>query len=239
MTALVLVLLSQVVDPPALDEAERQRQGKVLLAEGLKRYSAGEYEAAVGAFKAAYALAPAPGLLFNLAQSYRLWGKGHCLDATRSYRAYLQIDPTASNRDKVEAHLKNLEACTREEQAASGADASAPSPRPLELEPTPAGPIVDVAAPPAEAPPPRAPRWPPLLVALAGAGGLGLGVGLYAWAGQDFAAFQRQCPDGRCPPELWAGARGREQAGIASMCLGAAALVASAIWWVVLLGDSR
>src|SRR6185295_13144109 len=101
-----------------MQEAERQRTAKVLLDEGLRRYEAREYERAVEVFKAAYALAPAPGLLFNKAQAYRLWGKGHCADAVRTYRAYLQASPAAANRDRVEAFLKSLEACTREEDPA-------------------------------------------------------------------------------------------------------------------------
>ncbi len=179
ITLLWLMGAGQVVAPPALDESERQRQAKVLLDVGLKHYGAAEYEPAIEAFKAAYALAPAPGLLFNIAQAYRLWGKGHCLEAARTYQTYLQASPDASNRSKVEAQLKGLERCAKEEEATQPpepakaveaprpADATPKEPpaasdtpvaeasRPEETKPVPAPPVAADAAPaPAAVSPP-------------------------------------------------------------------------------------
>ena len=52
------------------------------------------HEAAVAAFKEAYVLAPSPGLLFNIAQAYRL--AGNCDDAAWMYRRFLDTNPPAS-----------------------------------------------------------------------------------------------------------------------------------------------
>jgi hypothetical protein len=216
-----------------MDEAERQRQAKVLLDEALRRYNAGEYEPAIESFKAAYALAPAPGLLFNIAQAYRLAGKGHCLDAVRTYRSYLDASPTATNRDKVEAHLKSLEACARDEQKVAVAElhpqttaTPTPSAAPAEAVQPPAPEIVE--------PPPQQPgkiRWPPIAL---GAGGIVVGaVGgiLYGWAGLQFTQLQMKCAPG-CDPSRSAGPQAVEQASIALLIVGAAALFGAAIWWI-------
>ena len=51
----------------------------------------GKFAEALEAYKAAYVLAPSPGLLFNLAQAYRL--NGDCDDAAWMYRRFLDTDP--------------------------------------------------------------------------------------------------------------------------------------------------
>jgi hypothetical protein len=213
-----------------MDEAERQRQAKVLLDEALRRYNAGEYEPAIESFKAAYALAPAPGLLFNIAQAYRLAGKGHCLDAVRTYRSYLDASPQASNRDKVEAHLKSLEGCARDEQKVAVAELhpqeSGVTPASTEK---PAPPQAVDVAPPIE--PAGKARWPPLAL---GAGGIAAGaVGgiLYGWAGLQFSQLQVDCAP-RCDPSRSAGPQAVEQASIVLLIVGAVALFGAAIWWI-------
>ena len=39
---------------------------------GMQRYNLGDFDGAITAFDAAYAVSKAPGLLFNLAQAHRL-----------------------------------------------------------------------------------------------------------------------------------------------------------------------
>ncbi len=263
LSVLWLLSAGQVVTPPAMDEAERQRQAKVLLDEALKRYGAAQYESAIESFKAAYALAPAPGLLFNIAQAYRLWGKGHCLDAQRTYRTYLQASPEAPNREKVETQLKGLERCARDEEHAPApateppkppAELPKPAPEPAKPPPPepvsppaasePASPEPHVTAPPsATAPPPqvelrpsRPARWPALVLGFAGIAALGVGGGFYGWSGQEYAGFQTQCAGGQCDPKVWEPARTHEQEGLALLGVGAAAVVAGAIWWLLVSG---
>jgi tetratricopeptide (TPR) repeat protein len=85
---------------------ERARQ---LADRGRSLHDAGEYSQAIVAFKEAYVLAPSPGLLFNLAQAYRLAGK--CDDAAWMYHRYLDTNPGAQARILAEAHLQTVEKC--------------------------------------------------------------------------------------------------------------------------------
>lgn len=70
----------------------------------------GKFAEALEAYKAAYVLAPSPGLLFNLAQAYRL--NGDCDDAAWMYRRFLETEPRDDLRDLVNGHLQKLAACT-------------------------------------------------------------------------------------------------------------------------------
>lgn len=69
----------------------------------------GKFAEALEAYKAAYVLAPSPGLLFNLAQAYRL--NGDCDDAAWMYRRFLDTDPRDDLRNLVNDHLAKLQAC--------------------------------------------------------------------------------------------------------------------------------
>jgi tetratricopeptide (TPR) repeat protein len=69
----------------------------------------GKFADALEAYKAAYVLAPSPGLLFNLAQAYRL--NGDCDDAAWMYRRFLDTDPRDDLRSLVNDHLAKLQAC--------------------------------------------------------------------------------------------------------------------------------
>lgn len=68
-------------------------------------YQAQKYEEAIPEFKAAYDLDPRPGLLFNLAQSYRK--AGHLREAIQYYDRYLTSDPRidTDTRRKVDGYL--------------------------------------------------------------------------------------------------------------------------------------
>jgi tetratricopeptide (TPR) repeat protein len=76
---------------------------------GRAYHDAGEYMKAVAAFKEAYVLAPSPGLLFNIAQAYRL--AGDCDDAAWMYRRYLDTGPSDQARALAEQHLSSVEKC--------------------------------------------------------------------------------------------------------------------------------
>ncbi|HNN97179.1 MAG TPA: tetratricopeptide repeat protein [Pseudomonadota bacterium] len=68
-------------------------------------YQAQRYEDAIPEFKAAYEREPKPGLLFNLAQSYRK--AGHPREAIEYYDRYLSSEPKLDNemRRKVDGYL--------------------------------------------------------------------------------------------------------------------------------------
>jgi hypothetical protein len=80
-----------------------------LAMKGRKHHDAGDYASAVAAFKEAYVLAPSPGLLFNIAQSYRLGG--NCDEAAWMYRRFLDTNPHGVQRDLAETHLAAVEKC--------------------------------------------------------------------------------------------------------------------------------
>ncbi|HUS30228.1 MAG TPA: hypothetical protein VMZ53_17090 [Kofleriaceae bacterium] len=86
-------------------------KAKDLATRGRIYHDAGDYQAAVAAWKEAYVLAPSPGLLFNIAQAYRL--AGNCDEAAWMYRRFLDTDPTGPNKALAEQHLASVEKCGR------------------------------------------------------------------------------------------------------------------------------
>lgn len=84
-------------------------KARELALKGRTHHDAGDYAAAISAFKEAYVLAPSPGLLFNIAQAYRL--DGDCDESAWMYRRYLDTDPRGPQRQLAEAHLSAVEKC--------------------------------------------------------------------------------------------------------------------------------
>ncbi len=84
-------------------------KARSLAERGRIAHDARDYAGAIAAFTEAYALAPAPGLLFNLAQAYRL--RGNCDDAALMYRRFLATNPPDDARLLAESHLSTVERC--------------------------------------------------------------------------------------------------------------------------------
>jgi tetratricopeptide (TPR) repeat protein len=93
-------------DPGVPDRA------KALADRGRQLHRDGHYADAIEAYKAAYVLAPSPGLLFNLAQVYRL--AGDCDDAAWMYRRYLDSQPSEEARDIASTQLARVETCSHD-----------------------------------------------------------------------------------------------------------------------------
>src|SRR5687768_5949755 len=66
----------------------------------------GAYERAIGEYQAAYALAPLPELLFNIAQCHRL--SGNAEQALFYYERYLQSVPEGGASDEARVHVETL-----------------------------------------------------------------------------------------------------------------------------------
>ncbi|HTL37120.1 MAG TPA: hypothetical protein VL326_28490 [Kofleriaceae bacterium] len=102
-----------VTTPVFADNALRPDQipakARELATRGRIFHDAGDYPDAIAAFKEAYVLAPSPGLLFNIAQSYRL--SGDCDEAAWMYRRFLDTNPTGPNKALAEQHLASVEKC--------------------------------------------------------------------------------------------------------------------------------
>lgn len=108
MRRLALVTAVLAASMPARAEPVPPKARK-LAEHGREMHRRGEYERAVTAFKEAYVIAPSAGLLFNLAQAYRL--QGNCDDAALMYRRYLATSPPADARAVAQTHLATVERC--------------------------------------------------------------------------------------------------------------------------------
>jgi len=108
MTNLALITVAVLAATPAA-AAPVPAKARDLAEHGREMHKRGEYERAITAFKEAYVIAPSPGLLFNLAQAYRL--QGNCDDAALMYRRYLATRPSAEARTVAEGHLATVERC--------------------------------------------------------------------------------------------------------------------------------
>jgi len=75
---------------------------------GAALYREGDFRAALAAFEAAQARAPAPQALFNIARCQERLGQ--LAEAVNSYEAYLVAAPTAPDRDAVSARIEELRA---------------------------------------------------------------------------------------------------------------------------------
>lgn len=99
---------------PAADADAKKAEAKALYEKGLGHYNLGEWDLAIDAFRKAYAISSAPGLLFNIGQSFRL--KKDYEQALYFYGTYLRLKPDAANRGDVEARMKEMEEAIEEQK---------------------------------------------------------------------------------------------------------------------------
>jgi tetratricopeptide (TPR) repeat protein len=76
--------------------------------EGKRAFEAGEYEIAIRKYEAAQRIKPAPGLLFNLAQSHRF--AGHSETAASYFRNYLLTRPDPAQARAIAMVVERLQA---------------------------------------------------------------------------------------------------------------------------------
>ncbi|MBA3454069.1 MAG: hypothetical protein H0T42_13325 [Deltaproteobacteria bacterium] len=111
MLASVLLASSTAAAQPAkpgapdLDD-QKKAEAKALYDKGITHYNLGEFDPAIAAFRAAYGISAAPGLLFNIAQAFRL--KKDYEQASYFYETYLRLKPDAPNRADVEARIAEM-----------------------------------------------------------------------------------------------------------------------------------
>ena len=116
---------------------------KGLYGKGIVAYEASRFDEALSDFTAAYALDPAPSLLFNLGQCHRKLGQWS--DALAAYERYLRERPLAANRADVESLIDEVKK-------------QLPPPPPAKAEPPTV--VVVEAAPPKPPPPTASPPAP-------------------------------------------------------------------------------
>ncbi len=189
--ALVVALVWVSLTPPlaAAASAPPAAEARAFAEQARLAYAAGDLQTALDAYQKAYALKPAPRLLFNIAQCYR--GLGQPENAIAHYRKFLDTNPDepqagaareliAREQNKVDEAAraeKERETAARElevqkaRQSAALAESEAVQ-RNLELER-----LRIAQAPPA--PPPVYTRWwfwGAIGVAAAGAAGIAIGI---------------------------------------------------------------
>jgi tetratricopeptide (TPR) repeat protein len=160
----VLLLVVGLCPAAARAGEPAESRARALYAAGQEAFVAGRYPEALERFRQAYAVLPAPALLYNMASA--LEPQGQPLEAADKLRAYLHAFPDAPDRLEIESRVRALEEAQR---AIDAAKLKGTPPRLLEL-----------------APDPRAARRRKIVatvtaigVTLAvGAVGLGLGLGL-------------------------------------------------------------
>jgi tetratricopeptide (TPR) repeat protein len=107
---LIAAIVATVLGGPAFADAvpplARQFSDR-----GRALHDLGDYDQAIVAYKQAYMIAPSPGLLFNMAQAYRL--AGDCPQAASFYRRFLSTGPEPEARRVTEQHLAVVESCVR------------------------------------------------------------------------------------------------------------------------------
>jgi tetratricopeptide (TPR) repeat protein len=139
------------VGPPSA-AAPVPPEARRLTERGLERFAAGRYDEAVSDFEASYALAPVPGLLYDLAQAHRL--RGDCAAALSFYRRFLEADPGGKLRERTRARIAEMEKC-------AAAKPPVPAPAPAPATPEAAAPPATPTATPPPPPAPPAPAPPP------------------------------------------------------------------------------
>ncbi|HMF41404.1 MAG TPA: hypothetical protein VKQ32_11950 [Polyangia bacterium] len=85
--------------------------------QALRQYQHGEFDAAIESFMGAFALSNNPGLLFNVAQAYRL--KGDCEHARDYYQRYLGAVPETPLKPSLERRVAEMQTCLESRPASA------------------------------------------------------------------------------------------------------------------------
>jgi tetratricopeptide (TPR) repeat protein len=115
--AFAIIVLVATLSPARADEPEPAppaAEARAHYDKGLTHYHLGQFDDAAREFKIAYELSERPGLLFNIAQAYRLGG--HPAEAAYFYRTYLRLVPDAANRADVEDLVAEADAAVKAEE---------------------------------------------------------------------------------------------------------------------------
>lgn len=112
-----LLLVTAILLTSSLAIAETPEQ---LYEQGQAAFDAEKYDAALTAWQRSYELSHEPGLLFNIAQAYRLRRqKGDCGKAAEAYRQFLAKDPDSSQHQIAEGFAADAAKCAAAERTAA------------------------------------------------------------------------------------------------------------------------
>ncbi len=131
MTPRILILflvIALAAHGAAAQGTGARAEAEELFVSGQAAYDRQHFAAALVAWQRSYELSREPGLLFNIAQAYRLRAQaGDCTLAIERYRAFIKLAPTAPQRAAAEGFIRSTERCAATEaaQAAQAAQATA------------------------------------------------------------------------------------------------------------------
>ena len=227
VVAALWALSAAAAEPPTSPQggtpADPKEQARKLLVRAVEHYDNAEFDKAIDLFQETYALMPAPGILFNIAQAYRIKGRGHCTRASEYYRRFLDEGGLGPNRAVAEQRIAELKECADEERSRARDGLAAKPTAPAEPASVPAGPTPEV-----QQASPRKPLWP-LAVGGVGLAAAGVGVALYATAASDWNRLSSTCGATRtCSATDTAGPAAREQAGV-GLLVGGGVVTAAAV----------
>jgi tetratricopeptide (TPR) repeat protein len=124
--ATILIVLATLATLRGAARADDPSPAEILYEEGQSAYKRADYAAAVAKWQASYDLSGESGLLFNLAQAYRL--SGDCGRGLATYKRFIAADPTADQRPLAEDFTRELErTCTKQTAVVPPAPKPAPS----------------------------------------------------------------------------------------------------------------
>lgn len=105
------------------DDSKSER-AKELAARGFDAYDKEDFAKAISFFEQAQAIAPAPGLLYNIAQSYRLMGDAGCQPALEYYQEYRSAMRAAGEpkREGLRARIVEMQECVDEDEVENDED---------------------------------------------------------------------------------------------------------------------
>ena len=198
----LLTMLALLIAPAHAKQKKRtqsaQDEARDLYKQGMTHYELGEFDLAIDEFKRAYALTSAPGLLFNIAQVYRM--KKDPEQAVYFYRTYLRLVPAAPNRADVESLLAENQKALDELNAKKRADAEAAAAAAARANAASAAIAASPPAPPPPRPRPwRAELWSGVAIAAVGLGGLATAVALGARSSADASKIASANAQGDVP----------------------------------------
>ncbi len=113
-----------------------------LYMQGQHAYDEKRYDDAIAAWTKSYDASHLPGLLFNIAQAYRL--HGDCAQAVASYKKFLELDPKSPQRATAQSFVAELTPCPVAQPEPS---APPPPPAPVVAPPQPVQPTPMPAQP--------------------------------------------------------------------------------------------
>ncbi|MBT3218232.1 MAG: hypothetical protein HN348_04020, partial [Proteobacteria bacterium] len=128
-----LLISAPAIAEPSAAEIERAKE---LYTNGRALFAEGDYENAMIAFEAAYAIDQQPLLLYNMASALERSGKlKEAVEKLNKYRAFAKTD----ERDQLERRIRNLEKRIEEQANEPGLDPALldPDPDPVEVDPDP------------------------------------------------------------------------------------------------------